>query len=444
MGKHTAELSLSPAPSRSLFLFDTLDKNDCRAILSFVDDTSADPALTSRAYFEGRILPFVDKPLVKVVTGIRRAGKSSVLRLVANSILAGGVKPQRILFINMESMVNDAFRDPAELHRFVRARKEKANDRLFLFIDEIQEIPGWERAVNSFLADGDADIFISGSNSKLLSGELASLLSGRYVEFPVFTLSFAEYRDFRKSDADAPTLFSEYLRFGGFPGIHRMELEEDTIQQYLSALVDSVLLKDVVMRYGVRDVALLRALLLFLADNSGNVFSARSVATFLKKERRSLGVETIYNYLEYLESAFVVHRVPRWDIKGKRLLETHEKYYLADIGLRHAFLGYRDRDIGGYLENIVFLELRKRNFEVRIGKLGDYEVDFVASRGAERLYIQVAYLLGDEATREREFRPLRAVRDNHPKYVLSLDRLPPGNEDGIQRLYLPDFLDADW
>jgi len=400
--------------------------------------------LIHRPWYEERVRPFIGKPLVKVITGIRRSGKSSILRLIADFLLATGTDPARIVFINMELMAQDLFRDIGELHRFVGSRRKEAGSPLSLFIDEIQEIPNWERAVNSFLADGDADLYVSGSNSKLLSGELASLLSGRYVELPIQPLTFGEYRSFRSPPGADVDLFPEFLRFGGFPGLHRVAYEEEAIFQYLSALTDSVLLKDVVMRNAVRDVGLLRSLLLFLAGNIGNVFSARSVADFLKKERRSLGVETIYNYLDYLESAFVVHRVRRYDLRGKRLLETHEKCYLADIGLRHALLGYRDSDIGALLENIVLVELLKRGWEVSVGKLDDWEVDFVAARGADRLFLQVAYLLADEATREREFRPLRTLRDNHPKYVLSMDRLPPSNDEGIRRIYLPDFLEGDW
>ena len=363
-----------------------------------------------------------------------------MLRLVADSILESGVAPDRVMFLNMESMEHDLYRDIEALHQHVRRRRAAQGQRLYLFIDEIQEIPGWERAVNSFLADGDADIYISGSNSRLLSGELATLLSGRFVEFTVYPLCFGEFLEFRGPSPAAEGAFMDFLRFGGFPGIHRLEFSEATIYQYLSSLADSVLLKDVVMRNKVRDVALLRSLLLFMAGNCGSIFSARSVADYLKKERRSLGVETICNYLAWLEAAFVVHKVPRFDIKGKRLLETHEKYYLADLGLRHTLLGYREKGIGVFLENVVYIELRKRAYLVRIGKLDDLEVDFIATRGDERLYIRVDYLLADEATRERDFRPLRMIPDNHPKYVLSMDRTPPGDDEGILRMYLPDFL----
>jgi predicted AAA+ superfamily ATPase len=268
------------------------------------------------------------------------------------------------------------------------------------------------------------------------------------VEVPLFPLSFAEFRNFQAAGTSGlpneSVSFTQFLKFGGFPGLHRMEFQEEAIFQYLTSLADSVLLKDVIMRHKVRDTALLRSLLLFLADNCGSIFSARSIADYLKKERRSLGIETIYNYLAFLESAFVVYKVSRYDLRGKRLLETHEKYYLADIGLRHALLGYREGDIGIFLENIVYIELRKRGYGVQLGKWDDLEIDFVATRqgaaGTERLYIQVCYLLADAATREREYRPLRLVADNYPKLVLTLDPIPPGNDEGIERRFLPEWL----
>lgn len=256
-------------------------------------------------------------------------------------------------------------------------------------------------------------------------------------------MTFTEFRQFRAKSGETTDItgdFSAYLKYGGFPGIHHLEFRDEIIYQYLASLTDSVLLKDVILRHKIRDAALLRSLLVFLADNCGSIFSARSVADYLKKERRSLGVETVYNYLSHLEAAFVIYKVPRFDLRCKRLLETHEKYYLADIGLRHALLGYREKDIGIFLENIVFIELKKRAYSVSIGKIGDMEIDFIASRGNEKIYIQVAYLIPDAATREREFRPLRLLADNHPKYVLTMDPAPAGNDEGIHRMYLPDWL----
>ena len=388
-------------------------------MLSSVNDKKPTQKIRRESY-EQWIGGFMDKPIIKVLTGIRRSGKSTIMRLIADGLIERGVAPQRVVFLNMESLENARYCDIALLHELVKKTRAECAARLYLFLDEVQEIPAWEKAVNSFLADDLADIVISGSNSNLLSGELASHLSGRYVEFPIFPLVFSEFLRFRRSgpaaDSDA---FKEFLQVGGFPGLHSFEFNQDTLYQYLSALADSLVLKDVVMRHRVRDVALLEKLLGYVADSIGNIVSARSIADFFKNERRSLGIETIYNYLSFLESAFIIHRVPRFDIKGKRLLETHEKYFLADIGLRHALLGYRDGNINQYLENIVFLELRKRGYSVFVGKLGEMEVDFVAVKGQERIYLQVAYLLADQSTREREFRPLQDINDNHQKYESS-------------------------
>lgn len=389
-----------------------------------------------------RIAPFIGKPLIKVVTGMRRSGKSTIMQLLVKHLVESGVNPERTVFINMESLENSHLKDIFKLHELVRERKNRAGEKLCLFIDEVQEIPEWEKAVTSFLADDDADVFITGSNSRLLFGELATLLAGRYVEFNVYPLVFSEFSVFRGGGTERNRLFNEFVRFGGMPGIHHLEFDGDNVYQYLSAIRDSVMLKDVVTRNKIRDVALLEKIVLFICDNIGNVFSGRRVAEYFKSERRSIGVETVYNYLKYLETAFVVSRVSRYDLKGKRLLETNEKYYLTDIGLRHALLGYREKDIGAYLENIVYIELRHRGYSVTIGRYDDYEVDFVAEKPNERLYIQVSYMLSDDVVREREFRPLYKINDNYPKCVLTMDSIPESNTDGIERRYLPDWLVA--
>ncbi|MEI8094252.1 MAG: ATP-binding protein [Spirochaetales bacterium] len=393
-----------------------------------------------RDAYEAWVLTFADKPVIKVLTGIRRSGKSSLLRLVADRLVRRGVDPQRLVFLNMESLSNAVYTDYRRLHSFVMERYRALGVPLYLFLDEVQEIPSWEKAINSFLSDGVADVYLTGSNSDLLSGELASRLSGRYVEFSIFPLVFSEYLVFRPPVGPTSEAFGEFLQTGGFPGLHRLDFSADSIRQYLSAVLDSVVLKDVVMRHQVRDVHLLQKLLAYVADNIGSIISARSIADFFKNERRNLGIETVYNYLAFLQSAFVFYKVPRYDLQGKRLLETFEKYYLADLGLRHALFGYRDNDIGRYLENVVYLELRKRGYQVWVGRWGDLEIDFVATKGEERLYVQVAYLLADDAIREREFRPLRQLTDNYPKYVLTLDPAPDGVVDGIFRQSVVKFL----
>ena len=369
------------------------------------------------------------------------------MQLITNHLIESGVKRELILFINMESLENSHLSNASELYKFVREYKNKVGSRLYLFIDEVQEIADWEKAVNSFFTDGDADIFITGSNSKLLSGELATLLTGRYVEFIVYPLVFSEFSqlknkgmEFTAQGFELSALFAEFLKFGGMPGIHHIEFNEPEIYQYLSAIRDSVVLKDVVKRNNIRDVALLEKIIQFTFDNIGNTFSSRNIADYFKKERRSLGHETVYSYLKYLETAFIINKVPRFDIKGKRLLETNEKYYLTDIGLGHTLLGYSDKNINAYLENIVFIELLYRGYNVKIGKLDDFEVDFIAQKSSERLYIQVCYMLSDEKVRTREIRPFLKINDNYPKYLLTMDLIPESSEDGILRRYLPNWL----
>jgi uncharacterized protein len=386
------------------------------------------------------IVPFINKPVIKVIVGMRRTGKSTIMQLLINYLIESGVKREQILFINMELLGNSFLTDISELYKFVGEHKNKVGKKLYLFIDEIQEIKNWEKAINSFYADDEADIFITGSNSNLLSGELATLLTGRYVEFFVYPLVFSEFFQFRNKDMSFNDLFNEFLKYGGMPGIHHIEFKEQEIYQYLSAIRDSVVLKDVIKRNNIRDVSLLEKLMQFIFDNIGNVFSGRKITDYFKKERRLLGHETVYNYLKYLENAFIINRVPRFDLRGKKLLETNEKYYLTDIGLGHTLLGYRESNINAYLENIVFMELLYRGYNVKIGKFEDYEIDFIAQKPGERLYIQVCYIISDEKVRDREIRPFSKINDNYPKYLLTMDSIPESSEEGILRRYIPNWL----
>ncbi len=394
----------------------------------------------TRQNYLKKIIPFIDKPLIKVISGMRRTGKSTIMKILSQHLKKSGVSADRIVYINMESIENSRFLDFVELYKFIKEKKNEAESKLYLFIDEVQEIPSWEKLVNSLLADDDADIFITGSNSKLLSGELATLISGRYVEFRIFPLTFSEYSLFREYGADRATLFNEFLQYGGMPGIHNLYLQKDNIYQYLSAVSDSVILKDVIFRNKIRDVALLNKLLLFIADNIGNTFSGRKIAAYFKSQKRSVSLETIYNYINYLETALVINRVSRYDLKGKKILETYEKYYLTELGFKHAMFGYRENDINAYLENIVYIELKERGYDVTIGKFDDYEIDFVARNDGELIYIQVSYLLADEKVREREMRPFYKIMDNYPKYLLTMDKIPRSSVDGIIHEYLPDWL----
>ena len=387
---------------------------------------------------------FMDKPVVKIITGMRRSGKSGLLELTRQELLARSVNGQNIIFINFESLRYEALRNYQALYAEIADRTEQTKGRLYILLDEIQEVDGWERVVNSLRVDFDCDLYVTGSNARLLSGELATLLAGRYVEIRVYPLDFKEYLDFAAGNEVEAKLtrqeqFSHFVHFGGLPGIHQIKWEESRIMQYLNDIYNSVLLKDVVARHKIRDTELLERIVFYLMDNIGNTFSGKTISDFLKSQGRKLSTETVYNYLKALESAFLIHKAARFDIKGKRILETQEKYYLADIGLRHAVMGYRDNDIAGVLENIVFMELLRRGFSVKIGKQDAAEVDFVADRSDERLYIQVCYILTPENI-DREFAPLEAIADNYEKLVLSADTLLRVNRSGIRQQNIMEFL----
>lgn len=342
----------------------------------------------------------------------------------------------------MESMDFDFISNYQQLHDFIKNRLNPSPERkIYLFIDEVQEIEGWEKCIASYLGTDNYDIYLTGSNAGMLSSELASLLSGRYIEFPIYSLSFSEFLDFMgKKEAGAQNNFPIYLQYGGFPALSHFDLDKEIVYQYISSLYNTILLKDVVKRYHVRNITLLENITKYTFDNIGNIFSAKKISDYLKSQRLSIGVETVQNYLSYLCSTFALYKVQRYDIKGKRILELHEKYYLGDIGLRHALLGYREADIAGMLENLVFLELKRRGYDIFIGKYGTKEIDFIATKAGDKLYVQVSYLLGSKQTIEREFSPLLAIRDNYPKYVLSMDTIFGSDYDGIKHLNLIDFL----
>ena len=403
--------------------------------MSIVKDRNIVP----RPCYEDRVMAWMGRPVIKVLSGIRRSGKSSILLRCKERLAAQGVPDFAILHINMELLVNERFRDIYLLNAEVHDAFIKNGGKVYLFLDEVQEIPGWEKLVGSLLAEDVADLTVTGSNAHLLAGELATLLSGRYVEFPVYPLSFREYCNFFSLMLGREA-FLKFLQSGGFPGLAALDEKEEARTQYLEALLDSIVLRDVVSRHKLRDVDLLRRILLFVADSVGSPVSARSLAGFLKSQRRSASVESIYNYLDHLAEAFVVDQAPVYDLRGKKLLETGGKIYFTDLGLRHALLGYRSSDIGQYLENIVYLDLKQRGWEVSVGRLGEWEVDFVAQRGAEKCYIQVAYLTPDKETLDRELRALRDIPDNYPKYLVTMDEIPPSSEEGIHRMSIEKFL----
>ncbi len=395
--------------------------------------------MNKRDLYLQRISPFIGKPIIKVLTGMRRVGKSYLLRQLGEQVENSGISPARILYIDKESLDFEHIRTYRDLHQLTI--DTMAGQPGCLLVDEVQEIEGWERALASLSKREDIDIYITGSNAQLFSSELATLLSGRYIEFPIYALSFAEFRQFRGEESGEPRGdFADYLRYGSLPAIHHFPFAEEVVYQYLSSIYDTILLKDVVKRHNIRNVALLENIARYVFDNIGNVFSAKKVADYLKSQRLRVGVETVQNYLSYFQAALLIHKVPRYDVKGKRLLDIHEKYYLGDIGMRHALLGFREADIGGLLENLVFLELKRRGYDVCIGKLGQREIDFVATRTEEKLYVQVAYLLASPETIEREFGALLGIADNYPKVVLSMDEVFGADYEGIQRINIVDFL----
>lgn len=400
--------------------------------------------MISRDKYLNQIKDFIDKPVIKVITGMRRCEKSVILQQIQEILISRGVDETQIFYINFESLKYEDLKDYRSLYQTISDAAQKSDSRLYILLDEIQEVDGWEKAVNSFRVDFDCDIYITGSNARLLAGDLTTLLSGRYVEIRIYPLSFNEYLAFAEANEEEKELsiqknFANYLRYGGLPGIHEMKWEEERIYQYLYDIYNSVLLKDVIKRNNIRDTSLLENIIKYLMDNIGNTFSAKTISDFLKSQGRKLSTETVYNYLHALENAFLIHKVSRYDIKGKRLLETQEKFYLSDLGIRHAVIGYHDDDISGLLENIVYLELLRNGYSVRIGKQGAAEVDFVADRGDERAYLQICYILTKENT-DREFRPLESIRDNYEKTVLTTDTLLQINRGGIRQKNIIEYL----
>ena len=397
-----------------------------------------------REQYMQQICDFIDKPVIKIITGMRRSGKSVLLDLTKQELLKRNIPKENIIMMNFESLRYEELKDYKALYKAVLNKTEKLHGRIYILLDEIQEVTNWETAINSFRVDLDCDIYITGSNARLLSSELATLLAGRYIEIKVYPLTFKEYLQFATSNPEEANLsrqehFHNYLRFGGLPGIHQMKWDTVRIYQYLTDIYNSVLLKDVISRNKIRDTTLLERIVLYIMDNIGNTFSAKTITDFLKSQGRKLSTETVYNYLQALENAFLIYKVNRFDLKGKRILETQEKYYLADLGIRHAILGYRDNDIAGLLENITYTELLCRGFDINIGKQGVTEVDFIAKKRDERLYLQICYVLTPENT-EREFYPLENINDNYKKLVLTTDTLLDINRHGIRQKNIVDFL----
>ena len=399
--------------------------------------------MIARPNYIAQLKPFIDKPQIKILTGIRRSGKSTVLLLLKDELLARGVKKEQIISINFESFSVSHLLTATKLYQYIK-NEVQSSGKFYLLLDEIQEVEDWEKAINSCLVDFDVDIYLTGSNSHLLSSELATFLAGRYVEIPVYTLSYREFLAFRESyfsdRQNKGNLFLQYLRKGGFPVIHTADYPDESAYKVVYDIYSSVILRDTVQRYKIRDVELLERVIKYAFDNIGNTFSGKNVADYFKSQQRKVDLNTIYNYLNALEGAFILYRVPRYDIKGKEILKTQEKFYVSDISIIYATMGNRDRMIGGILENIVFLELKRRGYSVFVGKSDNGGIDFVAEKQGQKVYIQVAYKLDNRETVAREFGNLLSVGDQHPKYVVTMDEFWKDAIEGVAHLYITDFL----
>lgn len=399
-------------------------------------------SMIKREMYMSRIRPFIGGELIKVMTGMRRSGKSVMLELIKEELVETGVDPSSFISINFEDMRCDHLLTAKALHEEVLRRAEAINGKAYLFFDEIQEVSDWEKCVNSLRVTLNCDIYITGSNAKLLSGELATYLGGRYVEFVIYPFSFAEFLELYRSiapDASVPECFRKYLVAGGMPYLANLQYADEPSRQYLMDIFNSVQLKDIVKRNKVRDVDLLERIIAYVMANVGTTFSAASMAKFFKSEHRAVAAETILNYIKYCCDAYLFYQVKRQDLRGKQILASNEKYYIADHGIREAVFGGNMRDINLILENIIFMELLRRNYTVTVGRIGEKEIDFVCDHRGERLYIQVTYLLASEETVAREFGVYDGVRDNFPKYVVSLDELDM-SRDGIKHRNIRDFL----
>lgn len=398
--------------------------------------------MKNRDLYLNQLIQFKDKKLIKVITGLRRSGKSTLLSLFENHLITSGVDRNNIIRMNFESFEFDEITNYKELHTYINERILDPNKRHYILLDEVQQVSSWERVINSFLVDANVDIFITGSNAYLLSSELSTLLSGRYVEIKMQPLSFKEYLEFLDSDKEMSLQekFNQYLEYGGLPTIVELLDNPDTIGPFLEGIYNTVLMKDVIERNGVRDAALLESILKFIAANIGSIVSTKKISDYLTSSGRKTTSDTIDNYLKMLENAFIIYKANRYDLKGKMFLKTLEKYYIVDIGIRNKLIGLRNTDYGHVLENIVYLELLRRGYEVTIGKIGSLEVDFVASKPNEKIYYQVSATIMDEKTRERELRPLESISDNYPKYILTMDKTVFNDYSGIRVKNIIDFL----
>lgn len=397
-----------------------------------------------RPSYVDKIMAYVDTPFVKILTGVRRCGKSTILKMIMSKLRECGIPESRIVSYCFDSM---EFEDMTAKQMYSELKSRVSPEgKTYFFLDEMQEIKGWEKVVNSLSSDYDVDLYITGSNSRMMSSEISTYLTGRYVSFRIYTLSFAEYLTFKEQyDAvgDPRQELANYIRLGGFPATHLQNYTQDEVYTIVRDIYNSTIFSDIVRRNQVRKIDQLERVVKYTFNNVGNTFSAKSISDYLKAEHRALDNETVYSYLEKLEKAYLLHRCSRYDLQGKEILKTQEKFYLADTSLRYSVLGYNADSVATSLENVVYLELCRRGYAVNIGKTSDGEIDFVATRQNEKVYVQVTQQIASEKTERREYERLLEIRDNYPKYVLRTDEFAGGNYEGIKTMHVADFLLSD-
>lgn len=398
--------------------------------------------MIERPLYLNKIMPFVDTPFVKILTGVRRCGKSTILKMIQKKLKEEyHITDEQILSYRFDSM---EYEDMTSKRLYQELKTKILNTKkTYLFLDEIQEINGWEKVVNTLSSDYDVDIYITGSNSRMMSSEISTYLTGRYVTFYIYTLSFDEYLTFKKSYSTIYNIkqeFNQYVRLGGFPATHLQEYSQDEVYTIVRDIYNSTIFSDIVRRNQVKKIDQLERVVKYTFNNVGNTFSAKSISNYLKSEQRKIDNETVYSYLEKLQKAYILHRCSRYDLQGKSILKTQEKFYLADISLRYAVLGYTIDSVASSLENIVYLELKRRGYDVCIGKYKDKEIDFVATKQNEKIYVQVTQEIKSEKTQKREYEQLLEIKDNYPKYVVLTDDFAGGNYQGIKTMHITDFL----
>ena len=391
-----------------------------------------------RPHYLNILKTYRDIPLVKILAGIRRCGKSTILEMLKNDLIENGITPDHIINMRFTSEELEQIKNDKDMYQSIKNSMHD-DGRYYLLLDEVQEINGWEKAVNSLLENYNTDIYVTGSNSRLMSGEISTYLTGRYISIPVFTLSFAEYLEFKKSDPRSRReLLSDYLRLGGFPIVALGNFDEQSAYQIVEGIYNSVINSDITKRHNITNFDLFNRVVKYIIENVGKTFSANSITRFLKNEGRSLSVETVYNYLTWLEKAFVIYRCQRYDLQGKSILKTQEKFYLADSSLKYCIIGFNPQSVASMLENIVYFELLRRGYDVYIGKNGTKEIDFAAVKRDDRIYVQVCRSLPTGS--DREISNLLDIKDHYPKYVVTLDEFASGNINGVRLVHLADFL----